>query len=86
MILAYNLYQSFWIDGDLRSSKWMWSNQSITWFFDAEYRAIIGNGTKYKLSYDANLQSVLKYQISDDAETASMTYICEYQGKHDFPK
>lgn len=76
---AYNLFQSFWIDGDFHSSKWTWSNQSITWFFASQYRSITGKGTKYKLSYNPNISELLKYQISDDNEQTQITYICEYQ-------
>ena len=67
----------FWTDGILSSSIWNWSNQSIVWEFSESDRAIIGNGTNYKFTFNSNLTD---YQISDDIANKSMPFICEYQG------
>ncbi len=78
MLLAYGLQGSFWIDGIVSSSLWDWSNQSITWYFDPDERAVIGNGSNYKLVYNSN-QSI-KYQIDYDINNNELYFICEYQG------
>ena len=56
---------------------WNWSGQAITWYFTADKRAVIGNGTNYKLIYNANLTN---YQIADDVNSKEFYFICEYQG------
>ncbi len=76
MILAWGVAGSFWTDGIVSSSTWNWSNQSITWFFTSQERAVIGNGTYYKLAYSSNVSN---YQIADDVDSTKLNYICEYQ-------
>jgi hypothetical protein len=66
----------FWTDGILSTSSWNWSNQSIVWYFNSTERAIIGNGSNYKLAYN---QNGTNYQISDDIGSHTINYICEYQ-------
>jgi hypothetical protein len=69
----------FWIDGIVSKSLWGWSDQTITWdVFDADQRAVIGNGSNYKLVYNSN-QSI-QYQIADDIDQNKLYFICEYQG------
>ncbi len=78
MLLAYGLGGPFWIDGIVSTSLWDWSNQSITWLFNANQRAVIGNGSNYKLIYNSN--NLIQYQIADDINQHDLYFICEYQG------
>ncbi|CAF1174687.1 unnamed protein product [Adineta steineri] len=73
---AYGLHSQFWIDGTVSLSTWEWSGQSITWYFEASQRAVIGNGTNYKLVYNSTQQG---YQIADDIQNSRLFFICEYQ-------
>ncbi|UJR24969.1 hypothetical protein I4U23_006333 [Adineta vaga] len=73
---AYGLQSPFWIDGIVSKSTWNWSDQSISWFFEADKRAVIGNGTNYKLIYNTNGST---FQIADDVKTNKLFFICEYQ-------
>ncbi|CAF1023523.1 unnamed protein product [Adineta ricciae] len=73
---AYSIQSPFWIDGMVAEGTWNWSGQAITWYFAADKRAVIGNGTNYKLIYNANLTN---YQIADDVASKEYYFICEYQ-------
>lgn len=66
----------FWIDGVVSTSEWEWINQSIIWYFAANERGPIGNGSYFKLAYSAANDT---YKIADDIGTKAMPYICEYQ-------
>ena len=76
IILAWGVQGSFWTDGIVSASAWDWSNQSITWFFTSDQRAVVGNGTHYKFAYSPN---VTGYQIADDVDSTKLDYICEYE-------
>ncbi|CAF4611296.1 unnamed protein product [Rotaria sp. Silwood1] len=73
---AYDIKTQFWIDGNVFASSWSWSNQSITWFFEANERAVTGNLSNYKLIYDPDQTT---YQIADEVENKLLNFICEYQ-------
>ncbi|CAF2496182.1 unnamed protein product [Rotaria sp. Silwood2] len=73
---AYGIETQFWIDGIVSTSSWDWSNQSITWYFEVNERAVTGNGSNYKLIYNSNQTN---YQIADDDDKKSLNFICEYQ-------
>lgn len=60
----------------LGEGTWNWSDQAITWYFEADKRAVVGNGSYYKLAYNYNVSS---FQIADDTPTAQQYFICEYQ-------
>ncbi|CAF1519957.1 unnamed protein product [Rotaria sordida] len=73
---AYGIETQFWIDGIVSTSSWNWSNQSITWYFEVNERAVTGNGSNFKLVYNSTQTT---YQIADDADKISLNFICEYQ-------
>ncbi|CAF2040253.1 unnamed protein product [Rotaria magnacalcarata] len=91
---AYSIKTEFWIDGIVSTSSWDWSNQSITWYFENYERAVIGNGSNYKIAFDSTVvynttitnngtttynSSNGSYQIVDDIDKTQLHYICEYQ-------
>ena len=76
ILLAYQIIGDFWIDGIVSTSRWNWSNQSILWYFTEDERAVVGNGTNYKLAYNLNTSA---YQLADDSGSKTLHYICEYQ-------
>jgi hypothetical protein len=78
MLLAFGLQGQFWTDGIVSTSLWNWSNQSITWYFEDYNRAVIGNGSNYKLVFNSN--QTIQYQIADDVKDKPLYFICEYQG------
>ncbi len=67
----------FWIDGIVSSLSWSWSKQSITWYFRPDEKAVIGNGSNFKLAVNSNLSTL--YQIADDTNSKLLNFICEYQ-------
>jgi hypothetical protein len=74
----------FWIDGIVPTSTWNWSNQSIVWYFTEAERAVIGNGSNYKII--SSNQSDTNYQIADDINSKQLYFICEYQSLFFFSK
>ena len=57
---------------------WSWSNQSISWYFYSNERQFFGNGTNYRLVYNANSSG---YLIADELDQKPTHFICEYQGE-----
>ncbi|UJR24431.1 hypothetical protein I4U23_005807 [Adineta vaga] len=74
---AWNIQNEFWIDGQVSTLVWTWSNQPMKeHMFTPNETALIGNGMNYKLSYNSN-QSI--YQLMDENEFKILPFICEYQ-------
>lgn len=77
-MIAWGIHDRFWTDAIAASTSWSWSNQTISWFFTSSERVIFGNGTNYRLVYNANRSG---YQIADELDQKLTHFICEYQGE-----
>jgi hypothetical protein len=77
MLLAWGIQSQFWVDGVESSSAWNWSNQPITWYFNSSEQDIYGNGSNYRITYDAPQNT---YKVVDDINNKPSHFICEYQG------
>lgn len=73
---AWGIQSQFWTDGIVSSKSWSWSNQTIIWYFNSSDRVLDGDGTNYRLVYNASHNG---YQVFDDSNTRSSYYMCEYQ-------
>jgi len=79
--LAWGIESEFWTDGMTSSSTWNWSDQPITWYFNASDRVFDGNGSNYRMIYSSTQKT---YQIVDEMSNKISHFICEYQGKMSF--
>ncbi|CAF3981855.1 unnamed protein product [Adineta steineri] len=75
---AWGIESQFWTDGVAASSSWNWSNQAVSWYFNASDQLINGNASNYRIVYS---NTVKTYQVVDDMNSKLSHFICEYQDR-----